>query len=168
MAQYLPIVVLMVLALLFGVLSLVASRICSHQIDHRLQRKRRTNAELSPAVNRQSAFRSHSLSLRCCSSCSTSKSSLYPYAVERGALGMYGLWAIIGFSVVFFLDICVRSGPRRTRLGSASALPRSVIRRINGLSRSLSCRQRFAAGLEARDMQPTAPPKRHKASNHGD
>jgi NADH-quinone oxidoreductase subunit A len=28
---------------------------------------------------------------------------LYPYAVERGALGMYGLWAIIGFSVVFFL-----------------------------------------------------------------
>ena len=28
---------------------------------------------------------------------------LYPYAVERGALGIYGLWAIIGFSVVFFL-----------------------------------------------------------------
>jgi len=28
---------------------------------------------------------------------------LYPYAIERGTLGVFGFWAIVGFSVVFFL-----------------------------------------------------------------
>ena len=29
---------------------------------------------------------------------------LYPYAVNSGALGAYGFWAIVVFSVVFFLS----------------------------------------------------------------
>src|SRR5829696_1068627 len=28
---------------------------------------------------------------------------VYPYAVERSVLGVYGFWAVVGFSVVFFL-----------------------------------------------------------------
>jgi NADH-quinone oxidoreductase subunit A len=28
---------------------------------------------------------------------------IYPYAVQRGALGAFGFWAIVVFSVIFFL-----------------------------------------------------------------
>ena len=103
MAQYLPIVVLMVLALLFGVLSLVASRLLA---PNRPSIAKEAPYECGIIPSREPPERfpvSFFVVAMLFIMFDIEIIFLYPYAVERGALGMYGLWAIIGFSVVFFL-----------------------------------------------------------------
>lgn len=103
MAQYLPIVVLMVLALLFGVLSLVASRLLA---PNRPSIAKEAPYECGIIPSREPPERfpvSFFVVAMLFIMFDIEIIFLYPYAVERGALGLYGLWAIIGFSVVFFL-----------------------------------------------------------------
>ncbi len=103
MAQYLPIVILMVLALLFGVLSLVTSRLLA---PNRPSIAKEAPYECGIIPSREPPERfpvSFFVVAMLFIMFDIEIIFLYPYAVERGALGMYGLWAIIGFSVVFFL-----------------------------------------------------------------
>jgi len=103
MAQYLPIVVLMVLALLFGALSLVASRLLA---PNRPSIAKEAPYECGIIPSREPPERfpvSFFVVAMLFIMFDIEIIFLYPYAVERGALGIYGLWAIIGFSVVFFL-----------------------------------------------------------------
>jgi NADH-quinone oxidoreductase subunit A len=79
---------------------------------------------------------------------------LYPYVVSRAALGAYAFWEIIGFSVVFFAAFVfvvakggLDWGPVRTQLRrlpeavSADRTTASTIRRV---------------GLEGREEEPEA------------
>jgi NADH-quinone oxidoreductase subunit A len=103
MAQYLPIVILMFLALLFGVLSLVASRLLA---PNRPSVAKQAPYECGIIPSREPPERfpvSFFVVAMLFIMFDIEIIFLYPYAVERSALGMYGLWAIIGFSLVFFL-----------------------------------------------------------------
>jgi NADH-quinone oxidoreductase subunit A len=103
MAQYLPIVVLMVLALLFGVLSLVASRLLA---PNRPSVAKEAPYECGIIPSREPPERfpvTFFVVAMLFIMFDIEIIFLYPYAVERSTLGAYGLWAIVGFSVVFFL-----------------------------------------------------------------
>ena len=103
MSQYLPVVALAILGIIFGVLSFFASKL--------LAPKRPSAAKEAPyecgiVPTREPPERfpvSFYIVAMLFIMFDIEIIFLYPYAVERGALGMYGLWAIIGFSVVFFL-----------------------------------------------------------------
>lgn len=93
----------MVLALLFGVLSLVASRLLA---PNRPSIAKEAPYECGIIPSREPPERfpvSFFVVAMLFIMFDIEIIFLYPYAVERGALGLYGLWAIIGFSVVFFL-----------------------------------------------------------------
>ena len=103
MSQYLPIVVLLILATLFGALSFVASRLLAPR---RPSIAKEAPYECGIVPSREPPERfpvSFYIVAMLFIMFDIEIIFLYPYAVERGALGMYGLWAIIGFSVVFFL-----------------------------------------------------------------
>ena len=103
MGQYLPLVVLMVLAILFGGLSFTASRL--------LAPKRPSAAKEAPyecgiVPSREPPERfpvSFYIVAMLFIMFDIEIVFLYPYAVERGALGVFGFWAIVVFSLVFFL-----------------------------------------------------------------
>jgi NADH-quinone oxidoreductase subunit A len=103
MSQYLPIVVLAVLAILFGAISLVAS--------HLLAPRRPSTAKEAPyecgiVPSRQPPERfpvSFYIVAMLFIMFDIEIIFIYPYAVSRGDLGVYGFWAIVLFSVLFFL-----------------------------------------------------------------
>ncbi len=103
MSQYLPIAVLMVLAVAFAVLSFAASRL--------LAPRRPSTAKSAPyecgiVPGRETPQRfpvSFYIVAMLFIMFDIEIVFLYPYAVDRGALGTYGFWAVLGFSVVFFL-----------------------------------------------------------------
>jgi len=103
MSQYLPIVVLLILAVLFGALSFVASRL--------LAPRRPSVAKSAPyecgiVPSREPPQRfpvSFYIVAMLFIMFDIEIVFLYPYAVDRGALGTYGFWAIVLFSVIFFL-----------------------------------------------------------------
>ena len=103
MGQYLPLVVLMVLAIAFGGLSFVASRL--------LAPRRPSTAKDAPyecgiVPSREPPERfpvGFYIVAMLFIMFDIEIVFLYPYAVERGALGAFGFWAIVVFSVVFFL-----------------------------------------------------------------
>src|SRR5215471_4268047 len=104
MSQYLPIVILLLLAVVFGAISLVMS--------HLLAPKRPSAAKEAPyecgiVPSREPPERfpvSFYLVAMLFIMFDIEIIFLYPYAVSRAALGSYGFWAIIVFSVVFFLS----------------------------------------------------------------
>jgi NADH-quinone oxidoreductase subunit A len=103
MSQYLPIVVLMLLALVFGALSLVASKLLAPR---RPSVAKDAPYECGIIPSREPPERfpvSFYVVAMLFIMFDIEIIFLYPYAVERAALGAYGLWAIIGFSAVFFL-----------------------------------------------------------------
>lgn len=103
MGQYLPIVVLMVLALLFGVLSLVASKLLAPR---RPSVAKDAPYECGIIPSREPPERfpvTFYVVAMLFIMFDIEIIFLYPYAIERSTLGVYGLWAIIGFSAVFFL-----------------------------------------------------------------
>ena len=103
MGQYLPLVVLMVLAIAFGGLSFAASRL--------LAPKRPSAAKEAPyecgiVPSREPPERfpvSFYIVAMLFIMFDIEIIFVYPYAVEAGALGEFGFWAIVVFSVVFFL-----------------------------------------------------------------
>lgn len=103
MGQYLPIIVLLVLALLFGVLSLVASKLLAPR---RPSVAKDAPYECGIIPSREPPERfpvTFYVVAMLFIMFDIEIIFLYPYAIERAALGVYGLWAIIGFSAVFFL-----------------------------------------------------------------
>ncbi len=143
MGQYLPIVALLVLATVFGVLSFLASRI--------LAPKRPSAAKEAPyecgiVPSREPPERfpvSFYLVAMLFIMFDIEIVFLYPYAVSRSELGAYGFWAIIVFSVVFFVSFVyeVAKGgldwgpmvrPRRLDPGlvSAERTAQNTIRRV--------------------------------------
>ena len=141
MGQYLPIVVLMVLAFLFCALSFVASKL--------LAPKRPTAAKEAPyecgiVPSRDAPERfpvSFYLVAMLFIMFDIEIVFLYPYAVAHEQLGAFGFWAIIVFSVVFFLSFVYEVGKggldwgpvnRMRRLSSVSSerTAASTIRRV--------------------------------------
>ena len=103
MGQYLPFAVLLVLAVAFAALSLIASRI--------LAPRRPSDAKEAPyecgiVPSREPPDRfpvSFYVVAMLFVMFDIEIIFVYPYAVERGALGAFGFWAIVVFSVIFFL-----------------------------------------------------------------
>jgi NADH-quinone oxidoreductase subunit A len=103
MAQYLPVVVLMFLAIVFGVLSFAASRL--------LAPRRPSIAKAAPyecgiVPGREPPVRfpvSFYIVAMLFIMFDIEIIFLYPYAVARAPLGAYGFGAVLAFSVVFFL-----------------------------------------------------------------
>ena len=103
MGQYLPVVVLALLAIVFGALSLAAS--------HLLAPRRPSAAKEAPyecgiVPSREPPERfpvSFYIVAMLFIMFDIEIIFVYPYAVSRGALGVYGFVAIVIFSVLFFL-----------------------------------------------------------------
>ena len=103
MSQYFPFVVLMVLAIVFGGLSFAASRL--------LAPKRPSAAKDAPyecgiVPSREPPDRfpvSFYIVAMLFIMFDIEIIFLYPYAVESGSLGMFGFYAVLVFSVIFFL-----------------------------------------------------------------
>jgi NADH-quinone oxidoreductase subunit A len=103
MGQYLPIVVLMILGIVFGGLSLLASKL--------LGPKRPSAAKEAPyecgiVPSREPPERfpvSFYIVAMLFIMFDIEIIFLYPYAVSRGALGESAFWAVLMFSVIFFL-----------------------------------------------------------------
>mgnify|MGYP003334987657 CR=1 FL=1 len=103
MSQYLPIVVLLILATLFGALSFVASRLLAPR---RPSVAKEAPYECGIVPSREPPERfpvSFYIVAMLFIMFDIEIIFLYPYAVERRALGAFGFWAILGFSLVFFL-----------------------------------------------------------------
>jgi NADH-quinone oxidoreductase subunit A len=101
--QYLPIVALLVLAVLFAVLSLVASRLLAPR---RPSAAKEAPYECGIVPSREPPERfpvSFYIVAMLFIMFDIEIIFLYPYAVSRSELGLYGFWAIFGFSVLFFL-----------------------------------------------------------------
>lgn len=103
MGQYLPVLVLLVLGILFALLSLIASSFLN---------KRRPNAakqapyECGIVPSREPPDRfpvSFYLVAMLFIMFDIEVIFLYPYAIARGELGAFGLWEILVFSLIFFL-----------------------------------------------------------------
>jgi NADH-quinone oxidoreductase subunit A len=103
MSQYLPIAVLLILATLFGAISFTASRLLAPR---RPSTAKQAPYECGIVPSREPPERfpvSFYIVAMLFIMFDIEIIFLYPYAVDRGALGAYGFWAVFGFSVVFFL-----------------------------------------------------------------
>ncbi len=152
MGQYLPIIVLMALAIAFGGISFVASRLLAPR---RPSAAKEAPYECGIVPSREPPERfpvSFYIVAMLFIMFDIEIIFLYPYAVEAGALGQFGFWAIALFSVVFFLTFVyevarggLEWGPlhryrdlgRDAAMVSASRDSSSTIRRV-GLEGRLS------------------------------
>ncbi len=103
MGQYLPIVTLMLLGIVFGVLSLFASKLLGPR---RPSAAKSAPYECGIVPSREPPERfpiSFYIVAMLFIMFDIEIVFLYPYAVSRGDLGVYGFWAIALFSLVFFL-----------------------------------------------------------------
>jgi NADH-quinone oxidoreductase subunit A len=154
MGQYLPIIFLLGLAVVFGLLSFLASSL--------LAPKRPSAAKEAPyecgiIPSREPPERfpvGFYLVAMLFIMFDIEIVFLYPYAVSSGTLGAYGFWAIVVFSVVFFLSFVyevakggldwgpvVRGRRGDSRVVSADRTTQTTIRRV---------------GLEGRDEEAAA------------
>ena len=103
MGQYLPIAVLMVLAILFGAVSFVASGLLAPR---RPSAAKQAPYECGIVPSRETPERfpvGFYIVAMLFIMFDIEIIFLYPYAVAQGALGAFGFWAIVVFSLVFFL-----------------------------------------------------------------
>ncbi len=103
MGQYLPIVILMLLGIVFGMLSLLASKLLGPR---RPSAAKEAPYECGIVPSREPPERfpvSFYIVAMLFIMFDIEIIFLYPYAVSRGELGAYGFWAVLMFSVVFFL-----------------------------------------------------------------
>jgi NADH-quinone oxidoreductase subunit A len=103
MGQYLPLVVLMLLATAFGGLSFVASRLLA---PNRPSAAKEAPYECGIVPSREPPDRfpvSFYIVAMLFIMFDIEIIFLYPYAVERGTVGETGFWAVVVFSVIFFL-----------------------------------------------------------------
>lgn len=103
MSQYLPVVVLLLLAVVFGVLSFAASRLLAPR---RPSTAKEAPYECGIVPSREPPERfpvSFYIVAMLFIMFDIEIIFLYPYAVSHSTLGYYGFWAVLAFSVVFFL-----------------------------------------------------------------
>ena len=103
MGQYLPLVVLMGLAIAFGGLSFVASRLLA---PNRPSSAKEAPYECGIVPSREPPERfpvSFYIVAMLFIMFDVEIIFLYPYALERDTLGAFGFWAIVVFSAIFFL-----------------------------------------------------------------
>ena len=103
MDQYLPIVVLLVLGIAFGLLSLLASKILGPS---RPSAAKEAPYECGIVPSREPPERfpvSFYIVAMLFIMFDIEIIFVYPYAVSRDGLGAYAFWAVLMFSVVFFL-----------------------------------------------------------------
>jgi NADH-quinone oxidoreductase subunit A len=103
MGQYLPIVILMLLGIVFGMLSLLASKLLGPS---RPSAAKEAPYECGIMPSREPPERfpvSFYIVAMLFIMFDIEIIFVYPYAVSRGELGAYGFWAVLMFSVVFFL-----------------------------------------------------------------
>jgi NADH-quinone oxidoreductase subunit A len=103
MGQYLPIVILMLLGIVFGMLSLLASKLLGPS---RPSAAKEAPYECGIVPSRDPPERfpvSFYIVAMLFIMFDIEIIFVYPYAVSRGELGVYGFWAVMLFSVVFFL-----------------------------------------------------------------
>jgi NADH-quinone oxidoreductase subunit A len=104
MGQYLPVVVLLVLVVLFGVISLAASRLLA---PNRPSAAKQAPYECGIVPGRDLPLRfpvSFYLVAMLFVMFDIEIIFVYPYAVARAELGAYGFWAIVLFSAFVFLS----------------------------------------------------------------
>ena len=103
MGQYLPIVALLVLAVLFGALSFAASRLLAPR---RPSAAKEAPYECGIVPSREPPERfpvSFYIVAMLFIMFDIEIVFLYPYAVDREALGVFGFWEMVAFSAIFFL-----------------------------------------------------------------
>lgn len=103
MGQYLPIVVLLALGVVFGVLSFLASKLLAPS---RPSAAKEAPYECGIVPTREPPERfpvSFYIVAMLFIMFDIEIIFVYPYAVSRGDLGYYGFWAVFIFSVIFFL-----------------------------------------------------------------
>ena len=103
MGQYLPLIVLAGLAIAFGGLSFVASRLLAPR---RPSAAKEAPYECGIVPSREPPERfpvSFYVVAMLFIMFDIEIIFIYPYAVERASLGAFGFWAIVVFSVIFFL-----------------------------------------------------------------
>ena len=103
MGQYLPIVVLLALGVVFGFLSFLASRLLAPR---RPSAAKEAPYECGIVPTREPPERfpvSFYIVAMLFIMFDIEIIFVYPYAVSRGDLGYYGFWAVFIFSVIFFL-----------------------------------------------------------------
>jgi NADH-quinone oxidoreductase subunit A len=141
--QYLPIVALMVLAVVFGLISFLASSLLAPK---KPNAAKEAPYECGIIPTREPAERfpvSFYLVAMLFIMFDIEIIFLYPYAVSRSTLGAYGFWAIIVFSVVFFLSFVyevarggldwgplARSRRLDTDIVSAARTTQTTVRRV--------------------------------------
>jgi NADH-quinone oxidoreductase subunit A len=104
MDQYLPIAALLVLAVLFAALSFTASRLLAPR---RPSTAKEAPYECGIVPSREPPERfpvSFYIVAMLFIMFDIEIVFLYPFAVSQGTLGAYGFWAIMVFSVIFFLS----------------------------------------------------------------
>jgi NADH-quinone oxidoreductase subunit A len=143
MGQYLPVVALLMLAVVFGVLSFLVSRILAPKAPSAAKRApyecgivpSRTAPDRFPVGFYLIAMLFIMFDIEIV--------FLYPYAVDRFELGAFGFWAIVVFSVVFFVSFVyevakggldwgpmARPRPLEPGLLSPERTSRTTIRRV--------------------------------------
>ena len=153
MSQYLPVLALFVLAVLFAALSLVASAL--------LAPKRSTVAKRAPyecgiVPSREPPERfpvSFYLVAMLFIMFDIEIIFLYPWAVAHEDLGAYGLLAIVGFSVVFFLSFVYEAGKGGLDWGPVKRMRRLTEAVSDGRTASSTIRR---VGLEGRPADEEA------------
>jgi NADH-quinone oxidoreductase subunit A len=145
MSEYMPIVVLGILAIVFGVISLVASHVLAPR---RPSAAKEAPYECGIVPSREPPERfpvSFYIVAMLFIMFDIEIIFIYPYAVNRGDLGVFGFWAIVLFSVLFFLTFVYEVarggldwGPLKQRpseevaegIVSAERTTRTTIRRV--------------------------------------
>ena len=153
MGQYLPIVVLMLLGIVFGVLSLLASRLLGPR---RPSAAKEAPYECGIVPTREPPERfpvSFYIVAMLFIMFDIEIIFVYPYAVSREGLGAYGFWAILLFSAVFFLTFVYevarggldwgplqryRSLEREAAMVSPERSLTSTVRRVGGEGRLIA------------------------------
>jgi NADH-quinone oxidoreductase subunit A len=148
MGQYLPLVTMFLLAAIFGVISRLANDL--------LLKRKPTASKVAPyecgiLPSRDNPERfpvSFYLVAMLFIMFDIEIIFLYPYAVSRGTLGAYGFWAILVFSVIFFLSFVyevakggldwgpLRRERRESPLVSAERTTATTVRRVGLEGRS--------------------------------
>ena len=103
MGQYLPVVALLILGVLFGALSFVASRLLAPR---RPSVAKEAPYECGIVPSREPPERfpvSFYIVAMLFIMFDIEIIFIYPYAVSRGVLGAFAFWEMLAFSVVFFL-----------------------------------------------------------------
>ena len=103
MDQYLPVIILMLLGIIFGFLSLMASKLLGPS---RPSAAKEAPYECGIVPSREPPERfpvSFYIVAMLFIMFDIEIIFVYPYAVSHGELGYYGFWAVLIFSVIFFL-----------------------------------------------------------------